>query len=258
MTKQKKTTIKEISTDRKPKVVGYTRVSTDKQTLQNQQFAIYDYCKSQNINTSDKETFRFVDITISSRKSIDERKVWEALKDLQKGDSIIVAELSRLGRSTLEILTIWKEIADKGINLTILDNKFLTLDQSDDENSKWMKGMMITFISQFAELERKLVSQRTSIALEARKAKGLSLGKKVGTIQKTMYDDKVDEIIYYLSKGISFDKIAALIHVGKKQSLFKFVKSRDLESKARKIDKDMTLEKYLSECKKKRSLESKK
>ena len=98
---------------------------------------------------------------------------------------------------------------------------------------------------QIAELERKLVSQRTSIALAAKKQLGISIGKPKGIIQKSIYDNKTAEIIYYLSKGISLEKITELIHLGKKQSLFKYIKTRKLKDKAFKLDRNITLEEYL-------------
>ena len=77
-----KRSTKQILINQNPKVVGYTRASTDKQSTDQQKFAIYQYCQAQGIDTSNPNLFRFVEIVISSRKSIDERKVWSALSEI--------------------------------------------------------------------------------------------------------------------------------------------------------------------------------
>lgn len=97
------------------KTIGYIRVSNEKQTLENQKLVILEYAQKNNFLIN-----KFIEIVISSRRAIAERKILEIVSELSIGDTLIVSELSRLGRSTVEVLTLVKEIVDKGIVLIII------------------------------------------------------------------------------------------------------------------------------------------
>ena len=82
----------------KGKVIGYVRVSTGKQDLENQEITISRYCRSEDLNLSD-----IMGVTISSRKDTKQRRIDELLESLNPGDTLIVSELSRLARSVGQI-----------------------------------------------------------------------------------------------------------------------------------------------------------
>ena len=80
------------------KTIGYIRVSSDKQTVDNQRLAILDYCNKQGIKVDD-----WIEVSMSTKKTPAQRRIDELLDRLKEGDRLIVAELSRLARSVGQI-----------------------------------------------------------------------------------------------------------------------------------------------------------
>jgi len=107
-------------------VYGYIRVSTDRQTVENQRFEINEFCKRNNV-----EVMKWIDETISGTKEVDKRKLGGLLGKLQKGDILICSELSRLGRNLLMIMSILNVCMEKDVQVrTIKDNYRLGSDIS--------------------------------------------------------------------------------------------------------------------------------
>lgn len=149
-------------------IYGYIRVSTDKQTVENQRFEINNFCKKQNIAVE-----QWIEETISGTKEVEKRQLGRLLKKLQKGDILICSELSRLGRSLFMIMDVLSACMKKEIKLwTIKDNFRLGSDISS-------KVLAFAF-GLSAEIERNLISQRTKEALARAKAEGKVLGRPVG------------------------------------------------------------------------------
>lgn len=210
------------------KVLGYLRTSTDKQEINNQRLEILEYARKEDLKVSD-----FIEVQISSRKSVKYRKIDELLGKLQNGDTVIATELSRIGRSTVEVITIINELIKNGIDIVIVKQGLkINAGNKDDMTSK----VMVTMLSLFAELERDLISHRTKEALRSKKAQGQVLGKPKGTIQKSVYDKHKDRIVELLSLGLSVQKIAQK-HLGLKYSsgLGGYVNKRKLREEARKL-----------------------
>lgn len=206
---------------KKTKIIGYIRVSSEKQTLQNQRLAIYDYARKNNLQIES-----FTEITISSRRDIAERRILSTLSNMSEGDTLIVSELSRLGRSTIEVLTLTKQIVDRGIKvITIKEN--ILLDRNNNKNP--FSKVMLTFFTILAELERDLISQRTKEGLALRKSQGVVLGKPKGTVQKSLYDPHQKVIINCLRKKMNITNISRFIQIGKARSLQDYVNSRKLK-----------------------------
>ena len=130
-------------------IFGYIRVSTDKQTVENQRFEIINYCNCNGYSVDD-----WIEETISGTKSYSKRALGLLLKKVQKGDYIICAELSRLGRNLFMIMEILNICMQKEcIVLTIKDGYKL----GDDIQSK----VLAFAFGLSAEIERNLISQRT-------------------------------------------------------------------------------------------------
>lgn len=160
--------------------IGYLRVSTDHQNVQNQKLAIFDYAQKNNLHLD-----KFIEVTISSRRAIAERRILETLNSLNEQDVLVVTELSRLGRSTVEVLTLVEQIIAKGITLIIIkENLRLNKHNCDDITNV----VMLHVFSLLASLERNLISLRTKEGLAERKSRGVILGKPKGSIQKSIYD----------------------------------------------------------------------
>ena len=185
-------------------IYGYLRVSTDKQSLENQKFEINSYCKRENISVD-----RWVTETISGTKNFEERKLGKMIKKLNKDDVLVCSEISRLGRNLFQIMMILNICMQKGIQVwTIKDNYRLGMD---------IQSKVLAFaFGLLAEIERDLISQRTKEALARLKAEGKKLGREKGSLnRKHKLDGKQEEIKRMLSQKISQNKIAKLFGVSR-------------------------------------------
>ena len=203
------------------KIIGYLRTSTDKQEINNQRLEILEYARKEGLLVSD-----FIEAQVSSRKSLGERKMGELFKKLQYGDVLIITELSRIGRSTIEVLSIVKELVQSGVDIVFIKQG---LKINAGNNNDMVSKVMITMFSLFAELERDLISHRTKEALRSKKAQGQVLGKPKGTIQKSIYDEHKERIVELLALGLSVQKIAKK-HLGLKHcnNFYNYVRKRGL------------------------------
>jgi DNA invertase Pin-like site-specific DNA recombinase len=189
------------------KTIAYIRTSTDKQDLNNQKLEIFEYAKKNKIEIDD-----FIQMTISSRKNSKERRIDEMLSVLNDADTLIVTELSRLGRSTAEVIGLVNELIKKQVRVIVLKQNL------DIKEHDMTSKVMITLFSLFSELERDLISLRTKEALATKKAQGIKLGKPKGTIQKSKFDKDVVKIKELLNLGLSVRKISIFLgytnHIG--------------------------------------------
>lgn len=183
-------------------IYGYIRVSTDKQTLENQEFEINNFCLKENIKVD-----KWITETISGTKDFEKRKLGKTLKKLKPGDVLICSEISRLGRNLLQIMTILNICMRKEAQVwTIKDNYRLGAD---------IQSKVLAFaFSLSAEIERNLISQRTKEALARIKASGRKLGREFGSKNKKhALDGKEDEILKLIKKGVPKTQIAKMMGV---------------------------------------------
>ena len=205
------------------KILAYLRTSTDKQDLNNQKIEVLEYARREGIHIDD-----FIAISVSSKRTKRARRIDELLEKLQSGDTLIVTELSRLGRSTGEVIDLIDELIQAEIRITVLKQRL----QLDKEQDDMQSLTMITLLSLFAQMERMMISRRTKEALAARKAQGIQLGKPKGTIQSSVYDKDRERIIDLLGMGVSARKIAALhLGYGSPSSLNYYIQTRQLREK---------------------------
>ena len=149
-------------------IYGYIRVSSDKQTVENQRFEINNFCKREKLVIDG-----WIEETISGTKAYKKRELGKLLKKVKKDDFIICAELSRLGRNLFMIMEILNICMTKECRVwTIKDNYRL----GDDIQSK----VLAFAFGLSAEIERNLISQRTKEALIRKKAEGVVLGRPKG------------------------------------------------------------------------------
>jgi len=200
------------------KIIAYLRASTDKQDLEHQKLEILEFARRQGLHVDE-----YIKITISSRKTSKQRRIDELVQMLNETDVLIVTELSRLGRSTAEVLAIVNALVERNIRLIMIKQN-LDINRQD-MNSK----IIITLFSLFAELERDLISQRTREALATKKAQGQSLGKPKGTLQKSKFDKDVTRIKELLGYGLSVRKIAKLLGYSNHIGLNTYINKRGLK-----------------------------
>lgn len=203
--------------------IASLRASTDKQDVQNQKLAILAYAREKNIQVDE-----FIALPMSSRKDSKQRRLDELLEKLHAGDTLIVTELSRLGRSTGEVILLLNALLAHHIRIVILKQN-LDIKQNHDMTAK----VMVTLFSLLAELERDLISLRTQEALAAKKAQGISLGKPKGVIQASMYDKDRVRIVELLSYGVSARQIVQRhLKYGHPSSLSYYIATRQLRKEA--------------------------
>ena len=181
----------------KSKTVAYVRVSTDVQDVENQRLEILKLA-----NEKDLGKVTMSDEVVSGRKAWRERSIAIVLDGLGKGDNLIVAEMSRLGRSMLEIMEILATCARNGVRVYAAKGNW-SLD--DSLQSK----IMAMVLAMAAEIERDLISQRTKCALATKKAQGVVLGRPKGP-GKSKLDEKSENIKELLSLGVPQRRVAAM------------------------------------------------
>jgi DNA invertase Pin-like site-specific DNA recombinase len=170
------------------KVIGYLRVSTLDQDLEKNKADILKLANEKQIGKID-----FVEEKISGRVRWKDRKIGELIEDLNSGDSIVVSELSRLGRSMLECMEILSIATQKGL-------KIFSVKGNWELNQSIQSKIIAMAFSMAGEIERDLISQRTKEALRAKKESGVKLGRPRGP-GKSKLDVFRPEIEALLSSG---------------------------------------------------------
>ena len=198
-------------------VYGYIRVSTDRQTVENQRYEIKNFCKKNDM----KIDGWISDEGISGTKDPEKRELGKLLTKVKSGDYILCSELSRLGRSLMMIMAILNECSKKKVNIwTIKDNYRLDNDIS---------SAVIAFAYGLsAQIERQLISQRTKEALARKKAEGVFIGRPKGSLSKKVkLTGNEDKIRKYIKQGMSQREISLKLKVSK-GTVNRFIKREKL------------------------------
>lgn len=218
------------------KIIAYSRISTDKQDLEKQKHLIYEYATKNRVLIDD-----FIEVEASSRKDSKFRKIDELLEKLNNGDTLLVAELSRLGRNMLETLNIINTLSEKGIKIIFIRQPELSTTASHGK-------LLFAIYSYFAETEREFISIRTKQGLKAAKDKGKLLGRPKGSKNKKqrILDPYKDEIKQYMKIGLSMHSVWKIISNKMKNEIsynsFKYFIDNDKTLfKSRKIGKEKEL-----------------
>ena len=183
-------------------VYGYIRVSSLKQTVKHQHYEIEQYAQQNGIKID-----KWVEETISSRKPLNKRKLGQLLNELQPNDILIAAEISRLGRSLLEVMRILEYCLGKDCQVwTIKENYRLG-------NNIQSKVLAFAF-GLSAEIERNLISQRTKASLDNIRASGKKLGRPYSEQSKKLkLSRNTIKIQKLLDAGLTKYKIAKIMSV---------------------------------------------
>lgn len=151
-------------------IYGYIRVSTDKQTVENQRFEINKFIKKTKFKVDE-----WIEETISGTVSPKQRNLGKLIEKTKKGDLIICSELSRLGRNMFMIMSILNILMERGVIIYTVKERYRL---GEDLTSK----VLAFAFSISAEIERTLISQRTTEALRRKKAEGVKLGRPKGRV----------------------------------------------------------------------------
>lgn len=205
-----------IFIQKKKMTYGYIRVSSDRQTVENQRFEINNFCRREGLHIDG-----WIEETISGTKTYTKRELGKLLRRIGPGDLIICAELSRLGRNLFMIMEILNICMTKEAKVwTIKDNYRL----GDDIQSK----VLAFAFGLSAEIERNLISQRTREALARKRSEGVVLGRPRGrrtAPEKHKLHHKQTLIRKLLAEGTSRRQIARVCHVDR-NTLARFLRDR--------------------------------
>lgn len=197
-------------------VYGYCRVSTAHQHEENQHFVIENFAKQNNLQID-----AWVEEKISSSKKLQDRKLGKLLNNLQSGDILITTEISRLGRSLLEVMGILQNCLEKNCQIWTLKENFRL---GSDIQSK----VLAFAFGLSAELSKSLLQERVRESLARLKANGKKLGRPIGAKSKSLKLSKNKKRINRLvNKGISKNEIARIMRVNK-TTLYKYMRNNYL------------------------------
>ena len=191
---------------------AYIRVSTQIQSYDGQHYEIEKWCGERSIGID-----RWVQEKVSGNRDWNERTLGSLIRRMKQGDLLVCAELSRLGRNMMMVMSILNVCSRKGIHVYSIKDHF---ELSDDLQSK-----IVAFaFSLAAEIERNLISQRTREALAAKKAAGVRLGRPEGASSKRRrFEERLPEIVRMRELGISMESIARAIDIHK-NTLYRYMK----------------------------------
>lgn len=180
---------------------GYIRVSTDKQTIENQRFEITAFAKKRGFQID-----QWIEETISATKSLDQRTFGTLLDSMGDGDLMVVSELSRIGRNLMQVMGILHRCMEKNVRVYAVKEGYELGDNISSKVLAFAFGLS-------AEIERNLISQRTKEALARRKAEGVILGRPAGRESVKKLTGKDEQIRGLLEKKISISGIGRILDV---------------------------------------------
>ena len=198
-------------------VYGYLRVSTKEQSYEYQKTQILEYANNNKLGSVE-----FIEDVVSGAKNWKKRKIGELVEKMIDGDTLLVNEFSRLGRSLLDILDILKELKEKNCQVHIVRDNMVI---GDDISSK----LMVFMFGLVSEIERDLIKSRVQEGVKNSRANNpqKSWGRPKGSQYKSKLDDKREHIVELLEKGISKSSIAKMLNVNY-QTLCSYIKTREL------------------------------
>ncbi|ACD96043.1 recombinase family protein [Trichlorobacter lovleyi] len=200
-------------------IFGYIRVSTARQDTENQRYALLDFANNRKLGTVE-----IITETVSGTVRWDKRELGVLIERFKKSDTLIVTELSRLGRSMLEVMEVLSILSKRGVKVYAIKGQY---ELTDNIQSK----VLAFAFSLAAEVERELISGRTREALSRRKAAGQPLGRPRGSLSKSKLDGREAQIAELLGYGVARSAIARMMGVSR-TALLSYIKSRGIGAKA--------------------------
>ena len=196
-------------------IYGYCRVSTTHQHEENQHFAIEKFCEQNNLAID-----VWVEEKISSSKKLKDRQLGTLLNELKSGDILITTEISRLGRSLLEVMGILQTCLEKECQIWTLKENFRL---GADIQSK----VLAFAFGLSAELSKALLQARIKESLARLKADGKKLGRPMGAKSKSLKLAKNRKrLLHLMDKGLPIAQIARILRVDR-GTIYKFLKKND-------------------------------
>lgn len=199
-------------------IYGYYRVSTDDQTCESQRLGVLAYAKSHDL-VINKEYF---DEGVSGAVEVKERKLNNIVRQAKSGDKLIVSELSRIGRSTFDVLKTIHTLNKKGVDVYLVKQNML-IDQSP------MGKLMVAIMAAFAEMERDLMIQRTMEGLKRARESGKHLGRPRGGTWRKL---KAGAVLKMAERGLNKAQLARYFKCDW-NTMHRFMRENNIESGVR-------------------------
>jgi len=202
-------------------IIAYLRVSTEKQDTQNQRLEILTWANKEGVQITN-----WMEREMSSRRSARERGLDELTERLTAGDTLVVAELSRLGRSLGEVVQTVDRLAAAKVGLVTL-KEGIRVEPNGEGTRNMQSKILVGLFGLLAEVERDLISERTKAGLARARAEGKTLGRPKGSIGKSRLDGQEAEIRRLLALKVSKASLARILGVSG-PTLGRFITSRKL------------------------------
>ena len=197
-------------------IVGYIRVSTETQDPRIQKFELQEFASKRNLIINE-----FIEVSISSTKTLKQRRIEQLKEKLKGGDTLIITELSRIGRTTLEILQSMNYLMSNNVSI------ITTKDGLEYTEKNGQAKIYMTMLSLMSELERDTISIRTKEALAYKKSLGVKLGKPKGTIQESKYDQYLEQIKFLRQNyGLSIAQICRALNFKYSPYIISYINKR--------------------------------
>lgn len=197
-------------------IYAYLRVSTDAQDVANQRHGLLEYANEKGL-----VPVKMIEDSASGKIPWQKRALGALLEKTQDGDIILFAEISRLGRSTLQVLEFLQIAAERGVSVHVTKSR-MVMDGSIQSR------ITATVLGLAAEIERELIATRTKEALARKKAEGVKLGRPTGEAESLKLDAHAEQIRDYLEKKVSMRSIAKILDCSP-QTLYNWIERRGIK-----------------------------
>jgi DNA invertase Pin-like site-specific DNA recombinase len=213
-----------------PKIYGYLRVSVDSSEPDNQRQYLNEYAQRNGFVIDE-----FIEDVVSGKVDVDKRKLQSVFDRCYENDTIIVSEVSRIGRNTMDVMRFIADCAKNKINVQVAMQN-LKLGDTKDPMQKMMQDLFMYVFAMMAEMERNFLSNRTKMAAARDKAQGKPWGNKKGkkpiNTKSNMAYPMVREMYY---NAISIDKIIEECNISK-VTVYKLIKRIKKEEGIKRVD----------------------
>lgn len=186
-------------------IYGYIRISTGKQEVKTQRFGIEEYCKTRGIVPDEW----IIEQASGGKRAVD-RQLGDLLNKMQKGDLLITTEISRLGRSTLNVMSTLNYALEKGLRIWAIKGNYELGDN--------IQSQLLAFaFSIGAQIERDLIRSRTKETIARKRAEGMTWGRQKGRkSDRYKLDDKASLIRSEIAKKTPVSTIATLVQADRR------------------------------------------
>ena len=186
-------------------IVLYTRVSS------------LDQNPDRQLTNSKEYDYVLTDYCSGSIPLYERPKGSEVKKMIDSGTlkKLVIHDVTRIGRNTLDVLSIWSELTERGIVIECKNPNIRNI--NDDGKVDKFSELMLSILSTMSQFEKSLIRERQLEGIKVRKEKGLYGGRRIGTVdsvQSFLKKKRSQDILNYLSKGTySYDEISKILSV---------------------------------------------